>query len=157
NIDLQRARNRLPRDNEEITTAATRIHRATVLLLVRLEQFHQVQTNKRVANDVRQQRFPAFHVQIEGTAERVCVHVDDGVVAVFVGLSEPADPFGLQVFYSERAVAFRTWLDRDQEQDFFQPTGDFRIIAGFDVRRKNAALNFEIVIETIDAGVNETD
>ena len=92
-------------------------------------------------DDVRQQRLPAFHVQIQRRAELFRVHFHDGVVAIFARLAELGDPLRLQIFDAERLVTVRARLDGNQMQNVAQPARDFRRIARFNVRSENAAVD----------------
>src|SRR6476620_10864085 len=106
-----------------------------------------------MADDMREQSFPALHVQVERSTQRFYVHAADGIEAVPARLTEPRDPFGVEFLDAERAVTFRPRLDGQQLQNLLEPACDPSSVERLDVHREYTAVRGEVVVQAIDSGI----
>src|SRR5208337_4536959 len=102
--------------------------------------------------DVWQQIFPTAHGLVERRTEGIRVHVLDRIETVHSGPPETRHPLGIQLLYTERAVARWPRLDGQQVEHLLQPASAPVRREGFNVCRKDTAVRRIIVVQSVHTG-----
>ena len=106
---------------------------------------------------MRQDRLPASHARVHRRAQPTRILCEDGIIAILARLPQPQDPLRIEVLDAEGAIAGRALRHRHHPDDLLQPARHVRVVVRLDMCGEVAALMAEVVVQPIDAGVDQPD